>query len=144
MNWNYHQKLYLVFCYSDPDPSGVFYLQIFLCHTSFKCFLSYLKIKKDHLVLKTVFSFLLKAYFSGWHFKHHFQCWHLLLMSPSRAGSSHCSSWRIFSSAQLGSWHFSLQLEIENQPKTSWNFDSQFLIIFIIKLFWKCLTYAAK
>ena len=38
-------------------------------------------------------------------------------MSPSRAGSSQSSSWRIFSSAWLGSWPFCLQLEIENRPK---------------------------
>ena len=40
-----------------------------------------------------------------------------LVMSPSRAGSSHRSSRRIFRSARLGSWPFSLQLRIENWPK---------------------------
>ena len=44
---------------------------------------------------------------------------YFVVMSPSRAGSSHSSSWGIFSSAQLGSWLFSLQLGIENWPKTS-------------------------
>ena len=39
---------------------------------------------------------------------------YILVMSPSRAGSSHSSSWRIFSSARLGSWpfHFSSKLKI--------------------------------
>ena len=69
-------------------------------------------------------------------------------MSPIRAGSSHSSSWRIFSSARLGSWPFSLQLEIENRPQTSRNlifcWRSIFLLIFIINLYWKWLNYAAK
>ena len=47
-------------------------------------------------------------------------------MSPSRAGSSQSSSWRIFSLARVGLWPFSLQLEIENRQKTSWNFDFDF------------------
>ena len=34
-------------------------------------------------------------------------------------------------SARLGSWPFSLQLEIENRPKTSRNFDFDFLIFLI-------------
>ena len=55
-------------------------------------------------------------------------------MSPSRAGSSHSSSWRFFSSARLGSWPFLLQLGFENWPKTSWK-------LFIINLFWKWLNY---
>ena len=41
----------------------------------------------------------------------------LVVMNPSRAGSSQSSSWRIFSSDWLGSWPFSLQLEINNWPK---------------------------
>ena len=48
----------------------------------------------------------------------------LLVMSPSRASSS----WRIFSSARLGSWPFSLQFAIENWPKTSQNFNFQSFI----------------
>ena len=42
-------------------------------------------------------------------------------MSPSRAGSSHSSSWRIFSSARLVT--FFSQLETKNWPKTSRSFD---------------------
>ena len=68
---------------------------------------------------------------------------YLVVMSPSRADSSHSSSWRIFSSARLGSWPFWLQLGSENWPKTSQKsaenepkFNSQlktyFLLIFII------------
>ena len=38
---------------------------------------------------------------------------YLVVMSPSQAGSSHSSSWRIFSLARLGSWPFSLQLKTE-------------------------------
>ena len=37
------------------------------------------------------------------------QLWWVVVMSPS----------------QVGLWSFSLQLGIENWPKTSWNFDSQ-------------------
>ena len=54
----------------------------------------------------------------------------VLVMSPSRAGLCHSSSWRIFSSARLGSWPFSLQLEIENWPQTSWNSVISWKIIF--------------
>ena len=64
-------------------------------------------------------------------------------MSPSRAGSSHSSSWRIFSSVQLGSWPFSLQLGLKIDWKTSWNFNSQlknyFLLFSIIKLTKLCI-----
>ena len=47
---------------------------------------------------------------------------YLVVMGPSRAGSSQSSSWRIFSLARLDSWPFPLQLEIENRAKTSQNF----------------------
>ena len=68
---------------------------------------------------------------------------YLIVMTPSRAGSSHSSSWRIFSSARLGSWPFSLQLRCkigqkraENRPKMSQNsilsWRLIFLLIFII------------
>ena len=51
-----------------------------------------------------------------------------VVMSSSWAGSSHSLSWRVFSSAQLGSAQlgscpFSAQLEIKNWRKTSQNFD---------------------
>ena len=43
-------------------------------------------------------------------------------------------SWRIFSSARLGSWPFPLQLEIENRPKTSQNFDFDSIsFIYVVK-----------
>ena len=42
----------------------------------------------------------------------HFWITYPLVMRPSRAGSSHSSSWSIFSSARLGSWPFFLQLEL--------------------------------
>ena len=38
--------------------------------------------------------------------------WYLLVMSPSRAGSSQGSSWTIFSSARLGLWPFPSSSEI--------------------------------
>ena len=47
----------------------------------------------------------------------------LVVMSPSRAGLSHSSSWRIFSLARLGSWPFSLQLGIENWLKNELKFQ---------------------
>ena len=65
-------------------------------------------------------------------------------MSPSRAGSSDNSRWRIFSSARRGAWPFSLQLESENRPKTSRKWAKIRFSIFIIKLYWKLLNYAAK
>ena len=57
--------------------------------------------------------------------------YYLIVMSPSKAGSSYSSSWRIFSSARLVA--LSIQLKIKNQPKTSRNFDFDFdfLIIYI-------------
>ena len=48
---------------------------------------------------------------------------YLVVMSPSRAGSSHSSSWRIFSSARLMTFFISL----ENRQKTSWKFDFFFM-----------------
>ena len=56
------------------------------------------------------------GYLPGYEFRFKYK---ILVMSPSRAGSSRSSSWRIFSSAQLGLWPFSLQREIKNWPKTS-------------------------
>jgi hypothetical protein len=46
-------------------------------------------------------------------------CSMLLVMSPSRAGSSHSSSWRIFSSARLVTFFHSAwnQKSAENEPK---------------------------
>ena len=45
-------------------------------------------------------------------------------MSPSQTGSSHSSSWRIFSSALLGLWPFPLSskiiFQLENRP--NWHF----------------------
>ena len=55
---------------------------------------------------------------------------YLVVMSPSRVGSSQSSNWRIFSLARLGLWPFPLQLEIKNRPKTSRNFD--FDLIFLL------------
>ena len=62
-------------------------------------------------------------------------------MSSSQAGSSHSSSWRIFSSARLVT--FSLQLEKKNQLE-NWIFfslfplhfqkTSQFLVFFVVSL----------
>ena len=60
---------------------------------------------------------------------------YLVVMSPSRAGSSHTSSWRIFSSAR-DLFDYSSELKID--WKTSWNFNFQLktylFIIFFIKL----------
>ena len=47
---------------------------------------------------------------------------YLIVMSPSRAEGF---------SARLGSWPFSLQLEIENWPKTSRNFDFDFFFFLV-------------
>ena len=66
-------------------------------------------------------------------------------MSLSRAGLSHSWSWRIFSSARLGSardlFHFSSELKID--WKLSWNFNSQlktyFLLFSIRKLTKLCI-----
>jgi hypothetical protein len=52
---------------------------------------------------------------------------YLLVMSSSRAGSSHSSSWRIFGSA-CDLFHFSSELKID--WKTSWNFNSQLKTFF--------------
>ena len=64
-------------------------------------------------------------------------------MSPSQAGSSHSSSWRIFSSARLVT--FSLQLGIENWLKNELKFqfsvEDLFSIIFYKK---NWLNYASK
>ena len=70
-------------------------------------------------------------------------------MSPSRAGSSHSSSWRIFSSApswrifssaRLGSSPFSLQLGIENWLKNELKFQFSVEDLFsIIKLTKLCI-----
>ena len=49
---------------------------------------------------------------------------YFLVMSPSRAGSSHSSSWRIFSSARLVT--FLLSARIQKMAKTSRNFDFRF------------------
>ena len=63
---------------------------------------------------------------------------YILVMSPSRAGSSHSSSWRIFSSARLCLWPFSLQLGIENWLKNELKFqfsiEHLFSIIFYSKI----------
>ena len=49
-----------------------------------------------------------------------------VVLSPSRAGSSHSSSWRIFSSARLGSardlFHFSSKLKI-GQKRAEFQFS---------------------
>ena len=62
----------------------------------------------------------------------------VLVMSPSRAGSSHSSSWRIFSSPQLGSWPFSLELGIgkwlKNELKFQLSVEDIFSIIKMTKL----------
>ena len=52
----------------------------------------------------------------------------LVVMSPSRAGSSHSSRWRIFSSAR-DLFDFSSELKID--WKTSWNFNSQLKTYFL-------------
>ena len=73
------------------------------------------------------------------------KCDQKLVMSPSRAGSSHGSSWRIFSSARLVT--FSLQLRIENWLKNELKFqfsvEDLFSIIELTKLcIWiKLFTY---
>ena len=52
----------------------------------------------------------------------------LVVMSPSRGGSSQSSSWRIFSSTRLVTFYPSARNQIS--AKTSWNF---FIIIYVAK-----------
>ena len=61
------------------------------------------------------------------------------MMSPSRAGLSHSSSWRIFSLARL-SWPFFTSAQIEIRPKTSQNSFFSWRPIFIINMYWKWLN----
>ena len=62
-----------------------------------------------------------------------------LVMSPSRAGSSHSSRWRIFSSARLVT--FFIQLEIENWPKMSRTFDFFFMINYFDRIGLKMIKF---
>ena len=81
-----------------------------------------------------LFAFEIKFACLGW----------FIVMIPSKAGWSHSSSWKIFSSALFGLRSFSLQLEIENWPKTSQKQILSFWLFLIINLFWKWLDYAVR
>ena len=50
-----------------------------------------------------------------------FTGWWMVVMSPSRAGSSHSSSWSIFSSARLGSWPFCFSSDLFFSARKSEN-----------------------
>ena len=60
---------------------------------------------------------------------------YLLVMSPSRAGSSHSSSWTIFRSAWLGSWPFLFSSKkkflLENQKIGSFSLFPQHFYSFV-------------
>ena len=45
-------------------------------------------------------------------------------------------NWRIFSSARLGSWPFSLQLKVKNWPKTGRNLKTYLWLFLIVNLYW--------
>ena len=65
-------------------------------------------------------------------------------MSPSRAGSSHSSSWRVFSSAR-DLFHFSSKWKsAKNEPKIGWKWAKIQFLFFIKNLYWKWLNYAAQ
>ena len=70
----------------------------------------------------------------------------ILVMSPSRAGSSHSSSWRIFGSARLVTFFTSARNQklAQNEPKFDFELKTYFWIFCVINLYWKWLNYAAR
>ena len=88
------------------------------------------------------FALIISQFYIQLLYRPHFGPWLLpfgllVVMSPSRAGSSHSSSWRIFSSAGLVTFFTSARMQ--NRPKTSQKsaenepkFDSQLKAYFFI------------
>jgi hypothetical protein len=71
---------------------------------------------------------------------------YFVVMSSSRAGSSHSSSWGIFSSARLVTFFTSARKRklAKNEPKIGRKWAKIRFSVFIINLYWKWLNYAAK
>ena len=69
---------------------------------------------------------------------------YIIVMSPSRAGSSHSWSWRIFGSSR-GLFHFSSKSKIgRKRAEIGFSVEDLFLIIFYNILVLKMTNYAAK